>query len=213
MIGGTYLCFEGAEKILEALGGGHAEAEATAPIDPKTLEDQKVSGAIRTDFILSAEIMVIALSDVAAEPIWEQAIVLALVGVAITILVYGVVALIVKMDDIGLHLTERKSPAVQAFGRGLVKGMPVVMSVLSVVGTAAMVWVGGQIIVHGIEDFGLTTIPHFIHDAAAGAAAAVPVAKGVVNWVVNAALSGVVGLILGGAIALGLHAVKKPKAH
>jgi predicted DNA repair protein MutK len=110
MIGGTYLCFEGAEKILEALGGGHAEAEATAPIDPKTLEDQKVSGAIRTDFILSAEIMVIALSDVAAEPIWEQAIVLALVGVAITILVYGVVALIVKMDDIGLHLTERKSP-------------------------------------------------------------------------------------------------------
>ena len=79
--------------------------------------------------------------------------------------------------------------------------------------SAAMVWVGGQIIVHGIEDFGLTTIPHFIHDAAAGAAAAVPVAKGVVNWVVNAALSGVVGLILGGAIALGLHAVKKPKAH
>ena len=114
---------------------------------------------------------------------------------------------------VGLHLTERKSPAIQAFGRGLVKGMPVVMSVLTVVGTAAMVWVGGQIIVHGIEDFGLTTIPHFIHDAAAGAAAAVPVAKGVVNWVVNAALSGVVGLILGGAIALGLHAVKKPKAH
>ena len=117
------------------------------------------------------------------------------------------------MDDIGLHLAERNSAVVQSIGRGLVKGMPVVMSVLSVVGTAAMVWVGGQIIVHGIEDFGLTTIPHFIHDAAAGAAAAVPVAKGVVNWVVNAALSGVVGLILGGAIALGLHAVKKPKAH
>lgn len=213
MIGGTYLCFEGAEKILEAFGGGHAEAEEAAPTDAKALEDQKVSGAIRTDFILSAEIMVIALSDVATKPIWEQAIVLALVGVAITILVYGVVALIVKMDDIGLHLTERKSPAVQAFGRGLVKGMPVVMSVLSVVGTAAMVWVGGQIIVHGIEDFGLTTIPHFIHDTAAGAAAAVPFAKGAVNWVINAALSGVVGLILGSAIALGLHAVKKPKAH
>jgi predicted DNA repair protein MutK len=213
MIGGTYLCFEGAEKILEAFGGGHAEEVVAEPVDAATLEAQKVSGAIRTDFILSAEIMVIALSDVATKPIWEQAIVLALVGIVITIAVYGVVALIVKMDDIGLHLAERNSAVVQSIGRGLVKGMPVVMSVLSVVGTAAMVWVGGQIIVHGIEDFGLTTIPHFIHDAAAGAAAAVPVAKGVVNWVINAALSGVVGLILGGAIALGLHAVKKPKAH
>ena len=213
MLGGTYLCFEGAEKILEAVGGGHAEEEVDVPTDAKALEDQKVSGAIRTDFILSAEIMVIALSDVATKPIWEQAIVLALVGIVITIAVYGVVALIVKMDDIGLHLAQRSSAPVQALGRGLVKGMPLVMSALSVIGTAAMVWVGGQIIVHGIEDFGLTTIPHFIHDAAAGAAAAVPVAKGVVNWVVNAALSGVVGLILGGAIALGLHAVKKPKAH
>jgi predicted DNA repair protein MutK len=213
MIGGTYLCFEGAEKILEAFGGAHAEEEVDAPTDAKALEDQKVSSAIRTDFILSAEIMVIALSDVASEPIWEQAVVLALVGIAITIGVYGVVALIVKMDDIGLHLAKRSSAVVQAIGRGLVRGMPLVMSALSVIGTAAMVWVGGQIIVHGVETFGFTTVPHWIHHTAESAAAAVPVAKGAVSWVVNAFFSGVVGLILGGAIALGLHAVKKPKAH
>lgn len=213
MIGGTYLCFEGAEKILEAFGGGHAEEVVTEPVDAATLEAQKVSGAIRTDFILSAEIMVIALSDVATKPIWEQAIVLALVGIVITIGVYGVVALIVKMDDIGLHLAQRSSAVVQAIGRGLVKGMPLVMSALSVIGTAAMVWVGGQIIVHGIEDFGFTTLPHWIHDTAEAASHAVPFAKGAVNWVMNAFFSGIVGLILGGAIALGLHAVKKPKAH
>ncbi|MEG3169151.1 DUF808 domain-containing protein [Sphingomonas sp. LB3N6] len=213
MLGGTYLCFEGAEKILEAFGGGHAEEVVAEPVDAKTLEAQKVSGAIRTDFILSAEIMVIALSDVATKPIWEQAIVLALVGIVITIMVYGAVALIVKMDDIGLHLAQRSSPVVQKIGRGLVKGMPIVMSALSVIGTAAMVWVGGQIIVHGIEEFGLTTVPHWIHHTAESAAAAVPVAKGAVNWAVNAFFSGVVGLILGGAIALALHAVKKPKAH
>ncbi|HXH14999.1 MAG TPA: DUF808 domain-containing protein [Sphingomonas sp.] len=213
MIGGTYLCFEGAEKILEAFGGGHAEEVVAEPVDAKTLEAQKVSGAIRTDFILSAEIMVIALSDVATKPIWEQAIVLALVGIVITIGVYGVVALIVKMDDIGLHLAQRSSAAVQAVGRGLVKGMPLVMSALSVIGTAAMVWVGGQIIVHGVETFGFTAIPHWIHDTAEHAAAAVSFAKGAVNWAVNAFFSGVVGLILGGAIALGLHAVKGKKAH
>ncbi|MES3100679.1 hypothetical protein C8J25_101139 [Sphingomonas faeni] len=213
MIGGTYLCFEGAEKILEAFGGGHAEEVVAEPVDAATLEAQKVSGAIRTDFILSAEIMVIALSDVATKPIWEQAIVLALVGIVITIGVYGVVALIVKMDDIGLHLAQRSSAVVQAIGRGLVKGMPIVMSALSVIGTAAMVWVGGQIIVHGIEEFGFTTLPHWIHDTAEAASHAVPFAKGAVNWVMNAFFSGIVGLILGGAIALGLHAVKKPKAH
>ncbi len=213
MIGGTYLCFEGAEKILEAFGGGHAEEVVAEPVDAATLEAQKVSGAIRTDFILSAEIMVIALSDVAIKPIWEQAIVLALVGIVITIGVYGVVALIVKMDDIGLHLAQRSSAVVQAIGRGLVKGMPIVMSALSVIGTAAMVWVGGQIIVHGIEEFGLTALPHWIHDTAEAASHAVPFAKGAVNWVMNAFFSGIVGLILGGAIALGLHAVKKPKAH
>ena len=222
MIGGTYLCFEGVEKLAhkflhkqehDAGVQQHVAAVADPAVDVVAVEKDKVKGAIRTDFILSAEIMVIALSDVATKPIWEQAIVLALVGIVITIGVYGVVALIVKMDDIGLHLAQRSSAVVQAIGRGLVKGMPIVMSALSVIGTAAMVWVGGQIIVHGIEEFGLTALPHWIHDTAEAASHAVPFAKGAVNWVMNAFFSGIVGLILGGAIALGLHAVKKPKAH
>ncbi len=212
MIGGTYLCFEAAEKILEAFGGAHAEAEEEVVSDPQALEDTKVSGAIRTDFILSAEIMVIALSTVASEPIWEQAIVLALVGIGITIGVYGAVALIVKMDDIGLHLAERSNAAAQALGRGLVKGMPIVMNALSIIGTAAMIWVGGGIIVHGIEGYGLTTIPHLIHDAAEGAAAAVPVGKGVVSWVVNALGAGIIGMILGSAVAGVVHVIHKARA-
>jgi predicted DNA repair protein MutK len=211
MLGGTYLCFEAAEKILEAFGGHHAEAEEEVATDAKALEDSKVSGAIRTDFILSAEIMVIALSEVAEKPIWEQAVVLALVGIAITIGVYGVVALIVKMDDIGLHLAERSNAGVQALGRGLVKGMPIVMNALSLIGTAAMVWVGGGIIVHGLEGFGLETIPHTIHAAAEGAAAAVPIGKAVVAWIVNALGAGIIGMILGSAVAGVVHLIQKAR--
>ncbi|MEG3164578.1 DUF808 domain-containing protein [Sphingomonas sp. PB2P19] len=211
MIGGTYLCFEGAEKVLEAFGGGHVEAEEEVITDPKALEDSKVSGAVRTDFILSAEIMVIALSTVASEPIWEQAIVLAVVGIGITIGVYGVVALIVKMDDIGLHLAERSNAGVQAIGRGLVKGMPIVMGALSIIGTAAMIWVGGGIIVHGIEGYGLETIPHAIHHAAEVSAAAVPVGKGIVAWTVNALGAGIIGMILGSAVAGIVHLIHKAR--
>jgi predicted DNA repair protein MutK len=211
MLGGTYLCFEGAEKVLEAFGGGHAAAVEEVITDPQALEDSKVGGAVRTDFILSAEIMVIALSEVADKPIWEQAIVLAVVGIAITIGVYGVVALIVKMDDIGLHLAERLNAGVQAIGRGLVKGMPIVMRALSIIGTAAMIWVGGGIIVHGIEGYGLTTIPHLIHDAAEGAAAAVAVAKGAVAWAVNALGAGIIGMILGSAVAGVVHLIHKAR--
>jgi predicted DNA repair protein MutK len=213
MVGGTYLCFEAAEKILEAFGGHHAEAEEETATDAKALEDSKVSGAIRTDFILSAEIMVIALSSVASEPIWEQAVVLALVGIGITIAVYGVVALIVKMDDIGLHLAGRSNAGVQAIGRGLVKGMPIVMNALSVIGTAAMIWVGGGIILHGLEGFGLATIPHAIHHAADGAAAAVPVGKAVVAWVVNALGAGIIGMVLGSAVAGVVHLIHKARGN
>ncbi|TXC71755.1 DUF808 domain-containing protein [Sphingomonas ginsenosidivorax] len=211
IIGGTYLCFEGAEKVLEAFGGGHVEAEEEVITDPKALENSKVAGAVRTDFILSAEIMVIALSEVADKPIWEQAIVLAFVGIGITIGVYGVVALIVKMDDIGLHLAQRSNTGVQAIGRGLVKGMPIVMSALSIIGTAAMIWVGGGIIVHGIEGYGLTTVPHVIHHAAESAAAAVPVAKGAVSWLVNAVGAGIIGMILGSAVAGIVHLIHKAR--
>ncbi|WP_298090681.1 DUF808 domain-containing protein [uncultured Sphingomonas sp.] len=211
MLGGAYLCFEAAEKIYEALSG-HAHAEDVTEItDPKELEDRQVSGAVRTDLILSAEIMAIALGELPDLSIPLQAVALALVGIAITIGVYGAVALIVKMDDIGLHLVKTGGSAAQGVGRGLVKAMPVLLRALSIIGTAAMVWVGGGIIVHGLETFGLGVIAHTLHDAAEAAGHALPFVHSVVAWVVNALGSAVVGLIVGGIIVLGLHLI--PRKH
>ncbi|WP_336868160.1 DUF808 domain-containing protein [Sphingomonas sanguinis] len=205
MAGGAFLCFEASEKILETLTGGHEDAAEAVPVDAKVLEDRQVSGAIRTDLILSGEIMAIALSELPDLSIGTQAIALALVGIAITIGVYGVVAGIVKMDDIGLHLARREGRAAQAIGRGLVKAMPLVLRVLAVVGTAAMVWVGGGIIVHGMEEFGLTTLPHLIHDTAHHAGEAMAVAGGAVAWIIGAIGSAIVGLIVGAVIVGVLH--------
>lgn len=154
MLGGAYLCFEGAEKVIEAVAGGHHVEDHVLASDAETLEKEQVSGAIRTDLILSAEIMAIALGEVSQETLFTQAIVLLLVGVAITVGVYGVVGLIVKMDDIGLHLAQRSAAATRAVGRSLVTAMPIIMRWLSVVGTAAMIWVGGGIIVHGLPKAG-----------------------------------------------------------
>jgi predicted DNA repair protein MutK len=133
------------------------------------------------------------------------------VGIAITVGVYGVVALIVKMDDIGLHLSQRSAGGVRALGRGLVKAMPVLLKALSIIGTAAMIWVGGGIIVHGLEEFGLETIPHIVHGASEAAAHAVPAAAGIVGWVIGAAGSAVVGMVVGGAIVAVLHLL--PRKH
>lgn len=212
MLGGAFLCYEASEKIVETLTGGHGAEEETAVTDPRTLEDRQVSGAIRTDLILSAEIMAIALSELPDMSIWTQAIALALVGIAITVGVYGLVAAIVKMDDIGLHLAQRGNSVAQAVGRGLVKAMPVLLRVLAVVGTAAMVWVGGGIIVHGMEEFGLTTLPHLIHDTAHHAAEALPFAAGAVNWIVGAIGAAIVGLIIGAVIVGVLHVLPGRKA-
>jgi predicted DNA repair protein MutK len=207
MLGGAFLCFEGAEKLLEAFGE-HAEAEPDAePEDPATLEQSKVGGAIRTDLILSAEIMAIALADVSTSPILTQGVVLALVGIAITAGVYGVVALIVKMDDIGLHLAQRRASGVRALGRGMVKAMPVVMGFLSTVGTAAMIWVGGGILVHGMEVLGFGAPAHLIHDAADVVKHATGALGGVLGWVTTALLSGLLGLAVGAVIALVLHRI------
>jgi predicted DNA repair protein MutK len=212
MLGGTYLCFEATEKLIEAIGGhDHADDEVDPNADPAALEAAKISGAIRTDFILSAEIMAIALADVADRPIFVQAVALAIVGIAITVAVYGVVALIVKMDDIGLHLAKRDAAATRTLGRGLVKGMPVVMSALSAIGTAAMLWVGGGIVVHGLEHFHLTPIPGWIEHAAAGAAAALPVIGGAAHWLVFAIGSAIVGGIVGGVVMLVVHAIKRAR--
>ncbi|MCG6120187.1 MAG: DUF808 domain-containing protein [Blastomonas sp.] len=212
MLGGLYLCFEGAEKVIHKLGHHQDTVEVMEQVkDMFALENERVSGAVRTDLILSAEIMAIALSEVATRPIAIQAAVLALVGLVITAGVYGAVAVIVKMDDIGLNLARRPSAALQGFGRGLVKAMPVVMSALAVIGTAAMIWVGGQIIIHGLAVFGIAGPEHLIHDIAVAAGAAVPAVGGLVEWLVGAIGAGIVGMILGSIIAFALKALPGKK--
>ena len=203
MLGGAYLCFEGAEKVFHALfphGDVSVEQDFDTK-DPAHLEEEKVAGAIKTDFILSAEIMTIALAAIPASNFWMEAITLALVGTMITAAVYGAVALIVKMDDIGLHMAaNRKTAAARAFGRGLVVGMPKLMAVLSLVGTAAMLWVGGSIIIHGMDVLGVHEPYGTIHHWALAAAAAIPQAAGFVEWAVTAACDGILGTALGLAL-------------
>jgi len=214
MIGGAYLCFEGVEKLIEAVTGhSHGEAEDTIALESAELEKKMVGGAVRTDFILSAEIMAIALNEVADQPLLTQGLALAVVGIAITIAVYGVVALIVKMDDVGLNLSQRRSSATRALGRGLVLGMPKLMTILSVIGVAAMIWVGGGILVHGLEAFHLDALPHALHGLAEGAAHAAPLAKGFIEWLVTAIGSGIVGIIVGGIIVGALHLIPRKQAH
>lgn len=212
MIGGAFLCFEGAEKVIEALGGDkHGETLDDVIDDPVAFEKERVSGAIRTDFILSAEIMAIALNEVSGGSFVSEAATLAVVAIGITALVYGAVGLIVKMDDIGLHLAERPDKGSRALGRTLLVGMPRVMAALSVIGTAAMLWVGGQIVLHGAGQMGFAGPEHVLHGIAETAGAALAFAGGVVTWTVNAALSGVFGLILGAIIAVIFHQVQKAR--
>lgn len=201
MLGGAYLCFEGAEKVFHVMfPNGDAEVEEDFDTkDPAHLEEEKVAGAIKTDFILSAEIMTIALATVESPNLWMQAVTLAVVGVLITAGVYGAVALIVKMDDIGLHMAATcKTAAARTLGRGLVAGMPKVMALLSTVGTAAMLWVGGSIVLHGLEVTHLWAWPYdTIHHIATLAADAAPGGQGFVAWGVQAGIDGVFGLGLG----------------
>ena len=200
MIGGAYLCFEGAEKVFHMLfphGDAGVEADFDTK-DPSHLEEEKVAGAIKTDFILSAEIMTIALAAIPDSTFWMEAITLAVVGAAITIAVYGTVALIVKMDDLGLLMAARgRLASTRAFGRGLVRGMPGLLALLSIIGTAAMLWVGGSIIIHGMEELGRPWLGHHIHAWAVAVGHGVPAATGFVVWAVKAAIDGVLGLALG----------------
>jgi len=205
MCGGAYLCFEGAEKLMEMFGAGGHEDDGPAHDDPAALEKATVSGAVRTDLILSAEIMTIALSDVSSEPLLTQAGVLIIVGLIMTVVVYGAVGLIVKMDDVGLHLAQRESKGVRAFGRGMVKAMPVVMSALSTIGTFAMLWVGGGILLHGSHTLGLhwpaVPVEHLSH---AVASALGPIGA-LAGWLVTALISALIGAVVGGIIAFVLH--------
>ena len=214
MLGGAFLCYEGAEKVLEAVmphrsHNDQAQLQPTAS-NARSVEDAKVAGAIKTDFILSAEIMAITLAALPAGNIWTQALMLALVGFFITVGVYGVVALIVKADDVGLALARYDAAsavggAIRLVGRGLVRGMPGFLLVLSIIGTAAMIWVGGGIILHGIEQYGPPAIGHTVHAATEAAAHALPSVAGVIAWTVEALISGVLGLIVG---ALAIPAVE-----
>jgi predicted DNA repair protein MutK len=206
MLGGAYLCFEGAEKLYEAIvpHDDHSAAAAAAVADPEELERQKVSGAIRTDFILSAEIMALTLAEVATSDIYTQTAVLAVVGILITVAVYGVVAFIVKADDIGLHFARSGHGIISGVGRGLVKGVPVILSVLSTVGTAAMLWVGGSIIIHGLADFGLHAPEHLIDQLAQAVQRLWPAGAAIAGWLVTATCQGVIGVVIGALIAIAL---------
>ena len=226
MLGGIYLCYEGAEKILHAVlphkAESHEVAVGAAKEDAKAQEDQRVRSAIQTDFILSAEVMALTLASLEVNTVAMQATILAVVALGVTVLVYGLVALIVKADDAGVALAVNERPAssilglrqpdktapasgidralapvTRGFGRGLVVGMPYFLKVLAFVGTAAMLWVGGGIILHGLEEYAVKAPGHVVHEAASRAAALVPSLAALVEWVVTAALSGVVGLVLG----------------
>jgi len=211
MLGGAYLSFEATEKIWHGLFGHEHEKDVEEITDPHELELRQVTGAVRTDFILSAEIMAIALAQLPDMSLVQQAIVLALVAVAITIGVYGAVGLIVKMDDVGLHLCGRKSRLSNGVGRGLVHLMPILLSALSLIGTAAMLWVGGGIFSHGLEDFGLGVVPHTVHAVAVGASDAIGVAQGFIEWLFEALGSAVVGLVVGAVIVTLFHLMPKKR--
>ena len=205
MLGGAYLAFEATEKIIEVLLHEHEHEEqlVDAMADPADLEALQVKGAIRTDFILSAEIMVIALSQLGELGIAMQAAALAAVGLVITVGVYGVVALIVKLDDIGIHLAERKNATARAIGNALVQIVPRMLSGLSVLGTAAMLWVGGGILLHGMEELHLgEAVPHALHHWSAVAGEASGAMGPVIEWFFYALGSAVAGLIVGGLIVL-----------
>lgn len=202
MLGGLYLCFEGAEKVWELVRGG--EKAAPAATKGTGAEDAVVKGAVRTDLILSAEIMVISLNEVADQPLLTRALILVVVAIAITLLVYGVVGVLVKMDDIGLAMSKDESEPKQRFGKALVGAMPTVMTIISYVGMVAMIWVGGHIILVGTHDLGLAQ-PYGVVHAMEAAAAGVGGIGGVLGWLVNTFFSFLLGLAVGAVVAAIVH--------
>ena len=206
LLGGLYLCYEGAEKVYHWLVPhdtlSKIDPDAT-PLDATHLEEQRVKGAIKTDFILSAEIMTIILAALDPDQsVWFEAAALGLAGIGITVIVYGAVAVIVKADDVGLALAEgARTEAVRAIGRGIVRGMPTFLKLLTIVGTAAMIWVGGSIVVHAVGEIVWHGPYEVIHHAAVWVADRVPASlHGTVEWTVTALLDGIVGLALGLAL-------------
>lgn len=210
MFGGCFLAYEGAHKVIHAIKHDDHDHDVPVALQSGDAEASTISGAIRTDFILSAEIMVIALKEVLDEPVVARGLILAVVGLLITAVVYGVVALIVKMDDVGLKLAQRSSSGAQRCGRLLVNGMPKLLAWLSVLGTAAMLWVGGHILLVGFDELGWTTPYHLVHDLE-HAVEGVPGIGAVLAWLVNTAASAVVGFVVGAIIATVVARLPKRK--
>ncbi|MCI7552156.1 MAG: DUF808 domain-containing protein [Actinomycetaceae bacterium] len=210
MLGGSYLCFEGAEKVLEWFGIGHHDLGAHTPaVDQgEDAEKKVVSGAIRTDFILSAEIMAISLNEIKDNSFWITLGALIVVAILITLLVYGVVALFVKIDDIGFHLLKQPRATSQRIGEILVKGMPKLMAVISVIGTLAMMWVGGHLFIQGLTDLGWPLIHdligHIVHPVEA--LATVGAAFG---WILETACAMVFGFVWGCVILAAVRLIQK----
>ncbi len=203
IIGGLFLCFEGAEKVLEMLTGGHDDDMS------KKTEDQTVAGAIRTDFILSAEIMVLALATMEGQEFSTQAISLLVVAFFVTFLVYGAVALIVKADDFGLHLmVTHKESALGTLGRGIIRTMPYFLKTLSFVGTLAMLWVGGGILIHAAEHYTWHLPEEMMHGLQHMVHGDYPL-TGMIEWLAGATFSGIVGLICGSVIVATLSPFHK----
>ncbi len=214
MLGALYLCFEGYEKLHEVLTKHEPTATADVPPVVDVSEDMKVAAAIRTDFILSAEIMAISLAAVTAPDFMTRAVVLALVGLLVTAGVYGAVALIVKADDFGAWLANNgHTKFSRRLGCGIVSAMPPFLKLLSLIGMLAMLWVGGGIIVHGFEEFGFGTIPHAIHDFAVSVGGVFGPLSGALTWLTEATIHGMIGAALGWVVATGVGLVKPPDAH
>lgn len=213
MLGGFYLSFEGAEKVLEKVGlGGHGESESKADEEEKDQsESALVRGAIFTDLILSAEIMVISLNEVADQPLLTRALVLVLVGLIVTFAVYGVVGVLIKIDDIGLALANREgaSKGMKKFGLFLVKGMPKLLTAIGIIGTLAMLWVGGHILLVGFDELGL----HWPYQAVHHVVENFEHLGGAVTWLVETGFSLLFGLLVGALIAVVVGGVKKLRAH
>ncbi|WP_407494830.1 DUF808 domain-containing protein [Pseudooceanicola sp. MF1-13] len=225
MLGGGYLCFEGAEKVWHVISPAHhdqAEAVEKKLVEGAHLEEQKVKGAIKTDFILSAEIMTIVLSALPeGQPFWLEAAALGVAGILITLVVYGAVGLIVKADDLGLAMADHGRFALtRRMGTFIVNAMPYFLQLLIIVGTAAMIWVGGSILVHGLHELGWHWPYETIHDIAVAAAnTASDTVHGAIEWIVTAGLDGIIGLIVGlilipiVSFAMSLFGGKKAGAH
>ena len=205
MVGGAFLCFEGFEKVahkfLHKEEADHQDDELKAAladpnVDLAAMEKDKIKGAVRTDFILSAEIIAITLGAVAQADFWTQLAVLVGIALIMTVGVYGVVGGIVKLDDLGLYLSQKASSAAQAVGRGILWLAPWLMKFLSVAGTAAMFLVGGGIIAHGIGP-----LHHLIQDWKAAA--------GGMGWLLEMLANAVVGIVVGGIVVAVVTAVQK----